>query len=582
MKYALWITGILSALALAFPKLVAFAYFLLIVPGVVLTIAPTVFVYLAGTAALRCVVPIESRLAATAVSFGLVLGLGWGVMQPFRASALKNYQTSNQPNVVARRPIELHGRVLIDAPDWRGDPSCNYLCLAILDMPQVKSVTMVTGGREGKRQARKAAAFELQSAEVNPTVGLFPDEPENVVREFRLKAKPLTGKQFPVAKTAVKASWAMRLAGAERLRETVPVSVDQADWVVRIDNLNRKANSKLHQIIISDDTGTVRFRKSYRSQPVPAAMFYVGVEPSFGSGPTSGKTYYVGRQVLTSGAISLHPESELLNAIGFQMPPLDTSIVNRLRLAVKEALNDASVNNVRLDLARRYLGLFFFNAKKEDYGLTSRIIADDRIRDLDAQLLNVFSKKRTPVEMKDAYAERLVMGHTSSKLRRWLAESLAKLPEGTFSNPSPVHRKIWSSPEVFQDAGPFFARAADMKAGQALPILKNALDHAVEIPKWNDRRCLIEGIRSAFVQLGPSASEFAPRLRELFLQRPSPLMNDSGDADNWRFALLRMGVEIKDLPFFPSQSTEMVERISRQMVQRLSRYEQQLIAEANP
>ena len=66
-----------------------------------------------------------------------------------------------------------------------------------------------------------------------------------------------------------------------------------------------------------------------------------------------------------------------------------------------------------------------------------------------------------------------------------------------------------------------------------------------------------------------------PRIRELFLSRPSPIMNNSGDADQWRFALARMGVAIEDLPVFPNQSPQSFERDLRQVADKMRRYEQE-------
>ncbi|WP_145078280.1 hypothetical protein [Aureliella helgolandensis] len=53
MKYALIITGVLAGLAITAPQLVVLEYFLLIVPGLVLTVAPTMFAYLILTAVVR-------------------------------------------------------------------------------------------------------------------------------------------------------------------------------------------------------------------------------------------------------------------------------------------------------------------------------------------------------------------------------------------------------------------------------------------------------------------------------------------------------------------------------------------------
>ena len=50
-------------------------------------------------------------------------------------------------------------------------------------------------------------------------------------------------------------------------------------------------------------------------------------------------------------------------------------------------------------------------------------------------------------------------------------------------------------------------------------------------------------------------------------------MNTAGDADNWRFALARMGVPLDDLPFFPSQKTPETNRIKIRIQARLTKYE---------
>ena len=111
-------------------------------------------------------------------------------------------------------------------------------------------------------------------------------------------------------------------------------------------------------------------------------------------------------------------------------------------------------------------------------------------------------------------------------------------------------------------------------------MLNAALDTAITIPSWSERRPLVGGIREAFVRLGPSALSAATRVRELFLLRPPPLKNNSGEADEWRSALARMGVEEKDLPFFPNQSISTVQSISRKVAQNLHRYEQELVADS--
>jgi hypothetical protein len=49
-------------------------------------------------------------------------------------------------------------------------------------------------------------------------------------------------------------------------------------------------------------------------------------------------------------------------------------------------------------------------------------------------------------------------------------------------------------------------------------------------------------------------------------------MSNAGDANQWRFALARMGVNLRDLPMFPGQSPEMAEQIRRKVADMLQRY----------
>lgn len=579
MKYALWISGIPAGLAILCPNLVSLAYFFFIVPGVILTIAPTVFVYLVGTAAVRRMLPITSPIKATAVSFVLVLGFGWLVMQPFRSNALNAYQADCLPDVAADQAIELDGHVLIQATDSQDAPNCDYLCLAVLDLPQVNSVTVVTAGSRKNADQQRSAAYVLEAAKNDDPAGLFPDNPGQIVREFRPLNQAFPGPKLMTAAKAVEADWAMRLAGSSRLRKTDPVSSDAADWVISIDQRGPNKGSTVRRVTVCDSTGDVRFRNSFLKRHVPAAIFYFGCDV-FAGGSLSQASFHIGRQHLHAGDRSLHPESELLSAIRFQVPPCDKSSIAQLRLSVKQGLDSSEASDVQLYLARRYLGLFYFDAEQQDYELIARIVSDNRVEGIDQQLMNVFSSKKTPVAMRDAYAERIAMNHTTAELRRWLAEGLTALPPGTFADPTAAHLKIWTSPQLYRDAGAFLSRTADLDKRQALPMLNAALNTAITIPSWSERRSLVGGIREAFVGLGPAASSVAPRISELFLRRPSPLMNNSGDADEWRFALARMGVQVKDLPFFPNQSTSAAQRISRKVAQKLRRYEHKLMADS--
>ena len=577
MKYALIITGILAAFAIAAPKLVVLGY-LLIVPGLVLTAAPTVFVYLAATTIIRKLLPVSSNITSTIAAFGITLLLGWAVMQPFRLSAIAAYQTNELPDVTPNQPIELVGDIRIERPYHRREPECDYLCLALLDSPHVKSLTTVTSGRGKPSNTLRSAAYKLDSVETNHAVGIFPKEPGQIIRKYPPLCRANIGQKLISASKAVEANWAIRLAGNERLHEAASIKADLADWVIRLEN-NVHRNSELKRITIMDSQGTVRFRESYRKQAIPARIFYIGFNVIMGAGTVSGASFNLGRQNLESGEKSLRMEQTLLQAIKLSIPPCDADILEKLREQVIQALDDPAATSAQLDLARRYLGLFFFDSTARDHSLIARIVADERVRDIDEQIENVFSKRKMPAALRDAFVDRINMVHTSANLRHWLAERLASLPPGTFANPSSTYLEIWKSPKICEEAAPLIATLADMNPKQAMPLLDKILDNALELPQWKQRRNMVRGVQAALIRLGPQASAAAPRIRELFLCRPSPILKNAGDADQWRFALARTGVAIEDLPVFPNQSPESVKRDLRQAAEKLERYEQASMAD---
>jgi hypothetical protein len=569
MKYALILVGVLASLVIAIPDLVMIGFVAFIVPGLILTAFPTIFVYLAATAMIRRMLPISSSKAATAVAFGIALLLGWGVMQPFRWTAIAAYRAEELPDVLPGGAIELVGQVRLERLDQRRPPECDYLSLALLDSPRVQSLTTVTAGRALGVDAEHIAAYALVSAKNDSAASLFPREPGQIVREYPPLGQANQGKKFLTAIKAVEANWALRLSGNERLREVEAIEAADADWVIRIESRSKGRSSVLHRITILDSSGKVRFRKSHRKQAVPACMFHLGFYASM-SGSAS---FHIGNQLLASGEDSLKPELALLEALQFSVPSCDATILTQLRRQTVQALDDPDATPARLDLARRYLGLIFFDANAKDHALIARIVADNRVRDIETSIENVFSKDKTPVVMRDSFVARIAMDHTSASLRQRLAEHLAKLPPGTFAKPDATYLAIMNSPEVYQEAAPLIATLADLGAKHAIPKLDEMLDTAVAIPHWRERRALVEGIREALVRLGPQASAAAPRIQQLFLSRPSPLMNNAGDADQWRFALARMGVALEDLPVFPSQSPESVERNLRRVANMLQRYE---------
>jgi hypothetical protein len=263
--------------------------------------------------------------------------------------------------------------------------------MAILDSPEVQSVTLITAGKGKAANQSQPVAFALFSAQEDPKAGIFPHDPGQIVREFPPLAKRFSGSDFIEAVKSVEANWAMRLTQGERLRNVEPVPADDSDWVIRIEDQADYRTSKLCRLTIADSVGTVRFRKTYRKQVVPARMFYFGFDVHMGAGTISGASFHLGKEQLVDGEQSFQPKTALLSAIDFPVPSCDPGNLTLLRAHVEQALDDPTANAVRLDMARHFMGLFFFDTTAQDHPLIARIVADGRVRNIDEHLQNVFS-----------------------------------------------------------------------------------------------------------------------------------------------------------------------------------------------
>ncbi|MEM9365387.1 MAG: hypothetical protein AAGD07_05280 [Planctomycetota bacterium] len=254
------------------------------------------------------------------------------------------------------------------------------------------------------------------------------------------------------------------------------------------------------------------------------------------------------------------------------VPIWDGGSTHRLRLKLEQTLANPDGNPVTLELAKPYLKSFFYDVRDEDLALVAQIVADERVREIEDALETVFHERRVPAEMRLAYAKRILMENSGESLRNRLANGLANMPPGTFANPNASDWMIWRSPTSYPGAGAFLASLSDLESPQALPALRSAFEEALTIEPYFDRRRVLDGIREGLIRIGPVAGELSPRIRQVFLQRPSPIMRTAGDADQWRFALARIGVAIDDLPFFPSQPASSIARMKRRTADQLSRY----------
>lgn len=149
VKIALVITGALALLAWLFPGLVILGYFLLLLPGLILHAAPTVFLYLLAMWLIRRALPLANNLVAYPAALAIALGIASLATMPLKMRAEAAIAAAQAPDIVASGPIPVRGNVRLVVEDGLPSsfaPSCDALCLALLDSG-AEAVTKERGGQ---------------------------------------------------------------------------------------------------------------------------------------------------------------------------------------------------------------------------------------------------------------------------------------------------------------------------------------------------------------------------------------------------------------------------------------------------
>ncbi len=187
-------TGFLALIALSFPTLVIIGL-LLILPGLILALAPTAFMwgcfYALAYLLLRIVLPL--RFAAIA-AIPIALGGLWAIPQLFQPATKATLARYHLTDVTPKTLVRLKGDIRIDTPLTQVDTvnrsnpgqifhACDTRCIALLFEPGVRSVTMLhsadpsfTDIRDGKEQLDDAArTFRLRPKAQCANEGLDPN-----------------------------------------------------------------------------------------------------------------------------------------------------------------------------------------------------------------------------------------------------------------------------------------------------------------------------------------------------------------------------------------------------------------------
>ncbi|BDC47960.1 hypothetical protein F183_A02760 [Bryobacterales bacterium F-183] len=542
-------TGVLAVIAVLAPSLIVIGFFLGILPGILLQLAPSAFLYgvvfallqhaLTSTS-LRPPIRNTAALLATPLFF-------WLLPQPglWRAEALLNNTFRPDITPPAESPVQLSGHVLIEDPSAAS--RCGALCAAILSTPGVTAVT-VQSPPAAKRK-KPATTFRFVPASdpgepVTPSAFGF----EKVGRDV------LGGSR------ALEAQWNLRLAkGIKLIASVQQPPPPPTDFVLELreEQLQPDAptsrwsllpgKGKLSVATIRDRGQRVLLRRQAAALAAPAAPLL----SEFTGSPENGQLGWRTR-VFSYPPSSPRPSSASLN--------LDTLALAHTNVA-RGVDQDAAIRQARSELAAALAdpsrppgdpGLLLANAwmgsfqgrgdmmSIEDAALVERIVLDPRISKAQGLRSAVAAMGRRESERLRRPAEARLLRDPKAA-EEWVS-ALRQLPRGAFAVQTPEEKTILSNPAFSRYAPAVIERQAD-RGKDALPDLLRLLEeHATADPGKNGYAYAsqaIDAVRRALQELGPTAAPILPKVEELF-QRHDRLRR-ARDMD-WDATLVAMGM----------------------------------------
>ena len=213
MKWAVIITAALAVLALVFADVIGF--FAFIPPVGLLLLAPSLLLYLLAIWGVSALLPIGRVWLARAAALVIVVGLASVAVLPLRLAAVADFERrAAVPDVMPPARIVLSGDVRIEESYAFTNRACDDLCLAVLDMDGMTSVTVV--------DPKGATTFRLVPREAaDPAAVVQPRDPGGFVEWGGSGSDS----------GAVEALWQTRLAGPERLVRSAPAT--RADYTLQ-------------------------------------------------------------------------------------------------------------------------------------------------------------------------------------------------------------------------------------------------------------------------------------------------------------------------------------------------------------
>lgn len=561
-KFLTWylaITGALSLVVLAMPWLVILGAFALILPGLILGLAPTAFLW--GALFTAFWVPLRALMGewpatiiAGALAGAVVIAIPTLLNAPFHAQAAAERSGDKIPP----SRIAFSGTIEVTVPyrAWinaeKNGLACDLVCHAILYTPGVDAVIL----REGPGRPKPVAPVQLRLEKRSG--GCDSKGTANATTESWGDWNERPG---------LLQSWLIRQAGGECLvREPVSRQPDftvgfeirdsnfRGDWSLKPPPVSVR---RLTIARVSGGKAEMLLRRSFAwGRPLIVPLMAVpegGLNDfRFKWGRTSGASYkgeghFEAITLLAAQTnVALAPDAKLLG--------------DAARTQIMAALDDPArpEGDAGFALARALFDDIEKNGPRDgDRALLARTVGDPRVTDLNMMwnATRKFDKDGGLPELRTPIIHRLLTVSTDrdSKGESTLGTWLDQLPEGTFATLTPDEEALLADPVRRRWAVGLIRRLADRGAA-AVPLIIPMLDD-------NDTR---EAARTALCLLGPAAAHALPEVEAKLLR---PYYNR-----DWQITLARMGKPIESFRAEPGSSWDDA-RTQQGLRDRLARFD---------
>lgn len=547
MTYLL-ITGIGAVIALVFPSLVAIGM-LLIVPGLILALMPSAFLYGLVFAGFRLLlggmldgVPLD--IAAALATAALM----WVIPQPTMRLATARLAKLRQGDIIPPAPIALSGHVFIRQPWGKG---CDALCAALLKTPGVLSVTRAPV--RGKSMTYRLVSTDTPGESITPAgFGFTP--PSKRLADPRLADRYDMEAEWNL----MLSSLGLKLIGREEnitpdftlvmadgpVGDTGLVSRRSINWSLRASEVHRTAFE------ILDREGTLLLRQAILSSTMPSAPLFIGT-----IGGLENFRFQFARKRIGDGTESSKiPREALLLAHTTIARGVDKAAVGRLTRSVLEAeLGDParSAEDAAFKLANQWMksqGTATQPFDADERALLVRILEDRRVASAEGLSVAVKRIADPAPDLRRLAVARYLSAPDFDKACHWV-NALSLLPPGAYATALPEELEVLASPRTSIHATGLITRQAD-RGEEAIPDLLRLLrDYSTFDPgknRYSDVTSAAGAIRSAFRAIGPDAAPARAEI-EALLVTPGLARGYEIDKREWDVVLVMLGKPVSTL-----------------------------------